>query len=212
MNPHHDPVDRILTGLRDATPPAGMEQRILNTLEAEANSSTVSFRANRGTPAFRDARAKISLRWAAIAAVATVAVFTGMRMRHHETSSNVSVFTETTPRTAAATRIEVPTPLLPAVARSTPSRNTQSQGAEMGEVHPQLIQVSQAEDAATQISHPAPPVPVTAQEQLLLRYAQHARTEDLAQISTERKTAKEDKEAAEFQAFFKIPERIGESE
>ena len=43
MTPTHTPdhsIDRLLHALRDATPPTGMERRILNILEAEAQRTT----------------------------------------------------------------------------------------------------------------------------------------------------------------------------
>lgn len=81
-----------------------------------------------------------------------------------------------------------------------------------------LAQLQIAEPAAAaaeenaQLSHPAPPIPPTRQERLLLEYARHGRTEDLAQVSNERRSAQEARDAAEFQEFFKPPVVIGESE
>jgi hypothetical protein len=73
------------------------------------------------------------------------------------------------------------------------------------------IEGTQSEDAL--VSHPAPPIPLTEQERILLRYARRGNTGDLAQISNESKTVKEDQEKQEFQAFFEPPPiKIGESE
>jgi hypothetical protein len=72
-------------------------------------------------------------------------------------------------------------------------------------------EVAQSEE--TLISHPAPPIPLTEQEQILLRHGRSGNTSDLAQISNDRKAAKEEQDAAEFQAFFEPPPiKIGESE
>ena len=71
--------------------------------------------------------------------------------------------------------------------------------------------MTQSEDA--QVSHPAPPIPLTEQERILLHYARNGNTGDLAQISNESKAAKEDQDKQEFQAFFEPPPiKIGESE
>jgi hypothetical protein len=76
---------------------------------------------------------------------------------------------------------------------------------------PRRIEVAQSKD--TLLSHPAPPIPPTEQERILLRFARHGLTDNLAQISNESKAAREDQEKQEFQAFFEPPPiKIGESE
>jgi len=223
-------IDRVLQALRDAAPPAGMERRILNTLEAETQRTTLrqsqrsyasplrrlfaprqSFgsvipsgaKRSRGIPVFRDARATKLLRWTPIAALAalTVAALLTLTPRRHTPATPANSTHQTFP--------QAPAPQPPTTVNTTatshhtiaPPRPTQ----------PHYIEISQPEETAP-LSHPAPPIPLTAQERLLLRYARHGRTDDLAQISNERKAAREEQEAAEFQAFFEPPIKIGESE
>jgi hypothetical protein len=221
MNTEHssanNSVDRILNALRDATPPPGMERRILNVLEAQSPQkiastsrdssgsvipSEVAQPRSRGIPAFRDARTATPLRWTAIAAAIVIAALIA-RATHHPTQPSTAT-TQTAsappqPITNTAT-VTPATPIRHAVA-SQRVRPTPSQPAEP----------PTTEDNA-QLSHPAPPIPLTDQERLLLRYARRGRTEDLAQISNDSKAAKEQQDAAEFQAFFKPPITIGESE
>jgi hypothetical protein len=83
--------------------------------------------------------------------------------------------------------------------------------ARESETKTQSVRQARIEDD-TPLSHPAPPLPLTAQERIMLRYARYGRSEDLAQISNERRTAQEDQENAQFQEFFKPPVHIGESE
>jgi hypothetical protein len=218
-----------------------MERRILNILEAEANRITPrasvsplpkpirfvlesvipsgapkgrsrgtgspesSLSGVGGIPAFRDAHATRLLRWTPIAAFAalTVAALIPLTTRRHTPATTLTSTHQTTTQTPA------PQPPITTTATAqaghhaiAPARPTQ----------PRRIEISQPEEAAP-LSHPAPPIPLTAQERLLLRYARRRRTDDLAQISNDRKAAKEEQEAAEFQAFFTPPEiPLGESE
>lgn len=77
---------------------------------------------------------------------------------------------------------------------------------------PQIAEPAAAAEVSAVVSHPAPPIPPTRQERLLLEYARHGRAEDLAQVSNERRSAQEARDAEEFQEFFKPPVVIGESE
>jgi hypothetical protein len=218
-----------------------MERRILNILEAEAQRTTphssqagllsplrnllesvipsgATKSRSRGTgspesslsgvggiPVFRDARATKLLRWAPIAAFATLtvaALIVTPLMRHHDVVS-----TQTSP--APAPTLESPIPTVTnttAVAAPTPPPHASAPHL----TQPRRTDISLTEQTAP-LSHPAPPIPLTAQERLLLRYARRGRTDDLAQISNDRKAAREEQEAAEFQAFF-APIKIGESE
>lgn len=197
MTPNHNPdhnIDRVLHALREARPPAGMERRILNILEAESDRRTLP------------TRTRLHAAWATAAAccatltiAAIIATFT---MRHHDAPT-----ASTTPTTTAQPRA-VQSPI--AATPTTFSKPTHHALAPAHPSQPHRVETNNPEEDA-QISHPAPPIPLTDQERILLRYARRGRTEDLAQISTERKAAKEEQEAAEFQAFFK-PIVIGESE
>ncbi|HMG03305.1 MAG TPA: hypothetical protein VK596_09240 [Edaphobacter sp.] len=194
MNPDHN-IDRVLNALRDATPPANMERRILNLLEAEAHKPP------------RPIRPRLQNLWIAAAVCCAALVVTALigtlTMRHH----NAPAIARTTPaETSNASRSST------ATIANTPTPHSHSATAPRSTIQPRLIQVAQSE-AADQISHPAPPIPLTEQERILLRFARHGRTDDLAQISNDRKAAKEERDAAEFQAFFEPPPiKIGESE
>jgi hypothetical protein len=123
-------------------------------------------------------------------------------MRHHDVVS-----TQTSP--APAPTLESPIATVTnttAVATPTPPQHASAPHL----TQPRRIEISLTEQTAP-LSHPAPPIPLTPQERLLLRYARRGRTDDLAQISNDRKAAREEQEAAEFQAFF-APIKIGESE
>jgi hypothetical protein len=204
MNTEHssanNSVDRILNALRDATPPPAMQQRILKTLELRSRQTTA--------PApFRFRIAWIAPTCAATLAIAALIVSINTR-RHNETSTAIS----TTPiRKAVSTPAIRPVNEAPAVTGTPRTLSGHHIASSAKAVQPQRIEVATIEDT-TPLSHPAPPIPLTEQERLLLRYVRRGRTEDLAQISNESKTAKEQQDAAEFQAFFQPPITIGESE
>ena len=208
LDHNENQIDRVLNALRDTAPPKGMDRRILNILEAHSSLTGVipsgaTKSRSRGIPAFSTARAATFLRWTAgtVLAALTVAALIMFNTRRQTSPTLV-----TTPRTptlapqtpsAAATTQPIPT-IHRAIAPANP-------------LPPQHLETAElVEDG--QVSHPAPPIPLTDQDRILLRYARRARTEDLAQISNDRKAAKDQQEAADFQAFFEPLTVPGESE
>lgn len=215
MNPNQIPdryIDRVLNALRDAAPPTGMDRRILNILEAQSSEGVIPSgkKRSRAISAFGDAHAGKLFRWAPIACCAVLTIAFIFATRNHTartaTTSSPSTMTHTPasqPDTVRATR--------PASHAGSATNSDSHTTTPPHPPQPHRIEVAQSKDA--QISHPAPPIPLTDQERILLRYARRGRTEDLAQISNDRKAAKEKQEMAEFQAFFTPPHiPIGESE
>jgi hypothetical protein len=201
MNPDHSHIDRVLNALRDATPPANMERRILNLLEVEAHKPP------------RPTRSRLQNAWitatvccAGLLVAALIGTFT---MRHHDVPA--TSITQTPPAQAPDT----PRSSTATIANTTaaaPTQHSHSATPPHSTAQPRLVQVARSE-AVDQISHPASPIPLTEQERILLRFARHGRTDDLAQISNDRKAARENQEKQEFQAFFEPPPiKIGESE
>ncbi|WP_260703191.1 hypothetical protein [Edaphobacter flagellatus] len=224
-NPDHT-IDRVLHALTQAAPPYGLERRILNTLDAategvvpsesDARRGTASpanwFAGRRRTPAFHTASsATPRWRWIPLTcAVALALVIPIIATRRHQPTTTPTVQAPPTPLTndtsqprIAAATITTHTPMLqPHTAP--PPRLTQTN----------RIADSQPEATAL-ISHPAPPLPLTEQEKLLIRFARHGNPNDLVEITAERKAAREQQEAADFTAFFAPPPpppTIGESE
>ena len=195
MNPDHN-IDRVLDALRNAAPPAGMEGRILNTLEIEARKPTVSVRSSR----------KVWMTTAACccAALVVVVLVGAFSMQRHR-ASVVSTLPIPPALPSHPSVANVPK-MVEAAPPPRPHPVTVQRSAQ-----PRRIEVTHSEDAL--ISHPAPPIPLTEQERILLHYARNGNTGDLAQISNDRKAAKEDQDKQEFQAFFEPPPiKIGESE
>jgi hypothetical protein len=218
MTPHQNPdhtsdhtnsqIDRVLNALRDATPPTGMDRRILNVLEAQSSRKGVipseAKSRNRRTPVFQNARTATFLRWTPTAAIAALAVVALITLTTRRTPSPTTTGTHHIDVPTLTRQATIPQPIPPIHRTIAPAHPIPPQ-------HVETAPLPLIEDA--QISHPAPPIPITDQERILLRYARRGRTEDLAQISNDSKTEKEQREAADFQAFFfEPPIKIGESE
>lgn len=198
MNPDHN-IDRVLDALRNATPPAGMERRILNTLEIEARRPALSMRSRR----------KVWMTTAACcgAAVVVAVLIGAFTLRRHNAPI---VSTMPMPPAEPSDTSQSAVAPAPKMTEAAPTLHSRSAAVHRS-VEPRRIEVAPSEE--TLVSHPAPPIPLTEQERILLSYTRHGNTGDLAQISNDRKAAKEDQEKQEFQAFFEPPPiKIGESE
>lgn len=195
-HPERD-IERVLAGLRDSPLPRGMEDRILAALEErKTNPSSRWF-------ALSPTGLKIAVTCSlAMAAAALIVFFYSGRHTKHASQP---------PAAALAT----PQPLPPAVNTeiATIKSIPLTQTTKLRRVPVDLSHQQADANETGPISTPAPPIPLTEQERILLRFARHGRTDDLAQISNDRKAAKEDQEKQEFQAFFEPPPiKIGESE
>jgi hypothetical protein len=197
MNPDRN-IDRVLDALRNAAPPAGMERRILNMLEIEACRPVLSMRSGR----------KMWMTVAACCAGLVIAALIGAFTLQRHSAPVVSTTPISPAQPSDASRSSVAT--VPKIVKAAPPLRPRS-ATEQRSAQPRRIEVAESED--TPVSHPAPPIPLTEQERILLRYARRGSTGDLAQISNDRKAVKEDQEKQEFQAFFEPPPiKIGESE
>ncbi|HEY8996486.1 MAG TPA: hypothetical protein VIM60_01230 [Edaphobacter sp.] len=214
MNQTQNSVDRILGALRDVQTPAGMEQRILNTLEAARFEARAKARRGSSVAVFR----MPSLRWAAavVLVLAGAAAWHGLTHTHPSTTAIVkqrAVSPSATGETAIAQRAVTITQPDHAQLNPAPRLAVRHDAASVSTLpQPQIAEPAAAAEENAMVSHPAPPIPPTRQERLLLEYARQGRTEDLAQVSNERRSAQEARDAAEFQEFFKPPVVIGESE
>jgi hypothetical protein len=209
MNPTNNiaeqSIDRILGALRDATPPAGMESRLLRTLEMESR-----------VPASAS-RSRFGFAWMAATCCATLAVaalVVGLKL-HRSGPAMPAVAPAAVQHAAPQTQAATEPVIVSANAVNRPAAAAHLRNADVAHT----TQSEPAEDVPPQysaeISHPAPPIPMTEQEKLLLRYARRGHTDDLAQISNESRAAKEEQEKADFVAFFTPPPpppTTGESE
>jgi hypothetical protein len=176
-------IGRLLAGLRDAEPPAGIERRILEALDgvdARGASTAASFWG-------RPLRPAIALLLACtVVLVVAITVHRPRRAPADLSHSKIAdVGQATRPELVAQKAATVPRRLVSRVA----AKRTHD-GSAVGETQ-----------AA---SFPAPPLPLTEQERLLLRLAHRWDAENFALLNPDVQAAQIAKATEQFQHFFGI--------
>jgi hypothetical protein len=172
-------IERLLAGLRDVEPPGGIERRILEALDGMEAREVA-------TPAslWRPAMALLL-----VCAVILMVVTMVHQQRHvpadlgHSASADVR----------QATRPEFVTQKAPTGPRRTTSR--------VSVRRPHDVPAAGETQAS---SFPAPPLPLTEQERLLLRLAHRGDPENMAILNPEVRAAQTAKATEQFQEFFEI--------
>ena len=224
MSKHtEEAIDKVLAGLRDADAPAGMEGRILETLQHRA-----SVRPRPGWRRFRPEwliapvrpAANRSLAWGvALASVlAIVLAVPAVRRFGHVLGS------------ASAPSKRISGPVVASVPSAAPEMAgksahlpfqpvTRSMRISKQEVNAQRAEVASESDSLAMYemhaaSHPAPPMPLTQQEKLLLRIAHRGDPIEFAELNPAQRDAQYAEEMAEVHRFF-VPgktKKTGENE
>ena len=184
-------VRQVLTGLRDAEAPIGMERRILEAVQDRAS--------------VRSARLPLWALGGAFACTAAVCVAISMihRVEHVPIQSNLrAVSADMLPIASEAAVKSARSPLSQPIVRV----NT----------HVKRAKGVRGKDSVTlremrTASFPAPPMPLTDQEKLLLRVAHRGDPEELAMLNNEMRAKQEAQGKAEFQKFFE-PSTTGDNE
>jgi hypothetical protein len=215
-------VEKVLAGLRECDAPVGMERRIVDALEHHAAA-----RARSGWRQLRpgwlgSAPPPVAIRsvaWGvAVAGVVAVAiVIPAMRrlgrgsaqfptrsiaqsparsVAQSPAQSQMSSVVAGSLHRATQQTVAESTPLLRQSVR--PMEKTDVRSA--GDVHDGE---SVAVEEMLAASHPAPPMPLTEQERLLLRIAHRGDPVELAMLDPLRRAARDVEEQTEFQRFFK---------
>lgn len=184
-------VRQVLAGLRDAEAPIGMERRILDAVQDRASVKS----------------ARMPL-WAwstalACAMVALFAVSMVYRAARVPVQSNVhSAPAGVVPKAALETTVKNVSPVLAA-------QNVRSKNVKRAKV------VCEGDSEASRemetASFPAPPMPLTEQEKLLLRVAHRNDPEELAMLNNEMRTKQEVEGRRAVERFFEPP-TTGDSE
>jgi cytoskeletal protein RodZ len=177
-------IERLLAGLRDAEPPGGMERRILEALhgrEAREVAASASLWRRPLRPAI------------AMLLACTVILMVGIAVHHQQRHPPATLSHSTRADLRQTTRPEVVVQKVSTVPRRTTSR----------------IPVRHPHDAPgageTQTaSFPAPPLPLTEQERLLLRLAHRGDADNMAILNPDTRAAQTAKAAEQFQQFFAI--------
>jgi hypothetical protein len=200
-------IEKLLAGLRHAEAPAGMERRILEKLEGRVSVEETRSRQRRLVSAWMTLPTKALI--CGVGLVALVAMILAIpavrRLAHVPAQSKSGGVTgmpvSTEPAMAAkeaelssggsrvkfGTTAKVPDAGLVRVAES-PEADSNDESLARSEM-----------EAA---SFPAPPMPLTAQERLLLRLARKADPVEIAMLDPKFRAMQDAKEKAEFQRFF----------
>jgi hypothetical protein len=191
-------IDQVLAGLREAEAPEGMERRILVALRGRAPG----LRKWRSIKLIMLSRLSEPRPWAtAIAGIAIVAVavswatFGGHRIGHRTAASNHLI-----PAVAPLSEAPIATATVP----SLPTDRVAFQSSR--KVNPRRLEFTSATESVAlrelrAPSHPAPPMPLTEQEQLLRHYVQTRNPLELVALNPAKSTTQDAVEKAKFDKF-----------
>lgn len=204
-------IEKVLAGLRDAEAPAGMERRILEGLEgrvstAEARSGWRGLVPAWVTMPLKPVAAKALICGAAMAGLVAVvlAIPAIRRLGHAPVQSTIGDVTGA-PREAA-----------PALAGGEAASSSGGSGVRLGTTARKapdagLVRAADSDGSDEEsvarsemqaASFPAPPMPLTAQERLLLRLAHKVDPVEMAILDPKFRAMQDAEEKTEFQRFF----------
>jgi hypothetical protein len=197
-------IEKVLAGLRDAEAPVGMERRIVEAVRDRAPVGAV-----RGwllwRPIWVDTR---RAGWAAGAVAMFVAVVMFYTMRRApDLPQRHSVVVEGMPVASSKGAIEDArrAPLDGMGRREVPERLGASRPERGARTEVTRDDDSVALSEMRAANRPAPPLPLTEQERLLLRIAHKGDPVELAMLDPMQRAARNADEQAEFQRFFGPP-------
>jgi hypothetical protein len=171
-------IERLLAGLQDAEPSAGLQGRVLKAMDAH-ESMALGAR-------YRRLVSPWLLRLSTMIPVACAVIFAVLlTVRYHRHATDPQ----------QATRPKVIAQKAPQVPYLPPSRVA---------VRHQHRKVAPAMREAQTASYPAPPLPLTEQEKLLLRLAHRGDPENVATLNRNVQAAQSAKATEQFQDFFGI--------
>jgi hypothetical protein len=179
MNETDDVIDRILHGLRDAQPADGFEQRLL----ARARHAERS-RVPRRPWVFCVARSAVTVAFALVMVFFAAVGFAIFRVYQHIPPMPLSI-----------SMAGAPPPVSVALSQRPPQNNLRRAVAAVRKSRPAV-----KEEVARNL--PAPPLPLTEQERLLLRIARRRDPGNVALLNSNVRMAKSTQAMQEFQNFF----------
>jgi hypothetical protein len=207
MNNSGEAMEKVLAGLRDAAAPDGMERRILAGLEERAAARSRSVW-RQWLPVWAPARpvAVGSL----VCGVALAGVFVALaipairRLGHTAMQTPQQAGRNSVPAGAALTASEAAAgSARPALSRAD-VRSIGKKEAEMSAAGADVVldSDSAALEEMHAASYPAPPMPLTEQERLLLRLVHKDDPVELAMLDPKLRDLQDSEDKAEFQRFF----------
>ncbi|WP_158821896.1 hypothetical protein [Granulicella sp. S156] len=185
-------IHQALTGLRGAKPRDGMDQRLLGALEKHAAAPTP----------FWSRAIRLPWRWQFAAAIPVAAALV-VTIAHLTLGNNVTttatlqqpsahtvIATNTSPKSICpSNESECPKPPVletPRLQRVTKTTST----PDASQPNPLIANDQQALDDTNAPSHPAPPMPLTQQERLLLRATRRGEPTEVAELEPLREPAR----------------------
>jgi hypothetical protein len=189
MKDAEETIERLLAGLRDARPPAGIERRILEALDGMEGHEASAFASFWRRP-LRPALAMLLA-----CTVILMAAFT-VEQRKHVPGQQFVPLKPTeglngAPNIFSSLRVG--------------QKPQRSNGAALRKLppvkHPHDAPAAGETQAA---SFPAPPLPLTEQERLLLRLAHRGDADNMAILNPDTRAAQTAKATEQFQQFFAI--------
>jgi hypothetical protein len=213
MKNSEEAIEKVLAGLRDSEAPAGMERRILDALENPASARSRSgWRWLRPmwlvTPAHPVAIGSLAcgVALAAIFAVA-LAIPAIRRLGHAPVQSRINLApagsVPLAPSEAVAKSAQAPLPgssVRSVEKTNVPGKMDTRTAGTVRDSTGDGDSVALSEMLAP--SHPAPPMPLTEQERLLLRIAHKGDPVEMAVLDPMLRAARDAEAQAEFQSFF----------
>ncbi len=186
-------IDRIFDALRDVEPSPGMKRRILNGARERKKTRPV-WSLPAGAP-WMLATASIT-----IVAVAVLWITLNYRADHKNVASSV----HQSPLTAGTQ--QVPAPAVRSAGEAPPRRSVRI----MPKQNPDAAESINTEDslALSEMnapSQPAPPMPLTSQEKLLVRLVHKGDPIELAMLDPQFRSLEQANSKAEFDRFFTLP-------
>ncbi len=209
MKKPEEAIEKVLAGLRGPDAPDGMERRILAALEDRASGQSRSGW-RRWRPMWLVAPVRPAVRpmaWGvALAGVFVVAVtIPAIRRFGHVPGPSkmisapvVASVPPAAPEMAArSAQLSLPRAAVRLMKTASPEGKVSARGAGVVSESDSL-----AVDEMHAASHPAPPMPLTEQERLLLRIAHKTEPIELAMLDPKLQAAQDSEERVEFQRFF----------
>jgi hypothetical protein len=205
-----DAIERVLTGLRDMDAPAGMERRILAAMEDRALSSAPG--AAGRWPLWlvgvtRPAVVRYVVMGCAAAGVIVLALAIPGKSRQQQTPLKATMGSVATGQRVPVVDEAVIGSQQPVstarLARAARVANVPEGPAFSGNEDGDMDAVAMSETRAA--SFPAPPMPLTEQERLLLRMLHRGEPVELAMLDPKMEALRDAEEKEEFQAFFAKP-------
>jgi hypothetical protein len=203
MKGSDEAIEKVLAGLREAETPEGMDQRILKRLR---NVATEQHERSLGGIASSLRLIRMPFWALATASVAVISLVVGWtvfrqhRAAHNIADSNKYTVVANTPSTKIQVAIQGEVVPLHRSSTARVKRNANSQKEKLAKE-----EESVALDEMHAASYPAPPMPLTEQEKLLLRISHKADPVEIAALDPVRRAERNAEEKAEVQRFFEPP-------